>query len=65
MHGEVGAFLEEFLTSLPQHLQRTLGRRMEELRPKWGGGTAQLLARLLARHVDDIASRDIAMDPPR
>ncbi len=65
MHGEMGEFLEEFFTSLPVHLQRTLGRRIEDLRPRWAGGTAQLVARMLAKHIDDFANRDIAMSLSR
>lgn len=65
MHGEMGEFLEGFFTSLPVHLQRTLGRRIEDLRPRWAGGTAQLVARMLAKHIDDFVGRDIAMPQPR
>lgn len=42
-------------------MQRTLGRRIEDIRPRWAGGTAQLVARLLAKHIDDVANRDITM----
>ena len=65
MHGEMGEFLEEFLTSLPVHLQRTLGRRIEDVRPRWANGTSQLVARMLAKHIDDFVSRDIAMSLSR
>ena len=65
MHGEMGEFLEEFFTSLPVHLQRTLGRRIEDLRPRWANGTSQLVARMLAKHIDDFGDRDIAMSLPR
>jgi hypothetical protein len=65
MHGEMGEFLEEFFTSLPVHLQRTLGRRIEDLRPRWANGTSQLVARMLAKHIDDFANRDIAMSLSR
>jgi hypothetical protein len=65
MHGEMGEFLEEFFTSLPVHLQRTLGRRIEDLRPRWAGGTSQLVARMLAKHIDDFVGRDIAMSLSR
>ncbi|GAO55786.1 hypothetical protein NMD1_02939 [Novosphingobium sp. MD-1] len=61
MHGEMGEFLEEFFTSLPVHLQRTLGRRIEDLRPRWANGTSQLVARMLAKHIDDFVGRDIAL----
>jgi hypothetical protein len=65
MHGEMGEFLEEFFTSLPVHLQRTLGRRIEDLRPRWANGTSQLVARMLAKHIDDFVGRDIAMSLSR
>jgi antitoxin HigA-1 len=65
MRSEMGEFLEEFFSSLPVHLQRTLGRRIEDLRPRWANGTSQLVARMLAKHIDDIASRDISMALPR
>lgn len=61
MHRDMGAFLDELITTLPGQLDRTLGRRVEDLKPRWAIGTSQLLAKLLARHVDDLASRDIAM----
>ncbi|WP_298283616.1 transcriptional regulator [Novosphingobium sp.] len=65
MHGEMGEFLEAFFTSLPVHLQRTLGRRIEDLRPRWANGTSQLVARMLAKHIDDFVERDIAMSMSR
>jgi antitoxin HigA-1 len=61
MHRETGAFLDEFITSLPGQLDRTLGRRLAELRPRWATGTSQLVAKLLAKHIDDLADRDITM----
>jgi transcriptional regulator with XRE-family HTH domain len=61
MHSETGAFLDEFITSLPGQLDRTLGRRVADLRPRWASGTSQLVAKLLAKHIDDLANRDIAM----
>lgn len=59
MHNDMGAFLEGFLESLPHQLDRNLGRRVSELRPRWANGTSQLVARLLAKHIDDVANRDI------
>jgi len=61
MHREMGAFLDEFITSLPAQLDRTLGRRVADLNPRWASGTSQLVAKLLAKHIDDLANRDIAM----
>ena len=65
MRNQMGEFLEEFFSSLPSHLQRTLGRRIEDLRPRWANGTSQLVARMLAKHIDDFANRDISMALPR
>lgn len=60
MRSEMGEFLEEFLGALPPQLERTLGRRVSDLRPRWANGTSQLVARMLAKHIDDFAERDIA-----
>ena len=65
MHRDMAAFLDEFLTTLPGQLDRTLGCRVLELRPRWAVGTSQLVARLLAKHIDDLANRDIAMSLTR
>lgn len=61
MRNEMGAFLEEFFSALPAHLERTLGRRIEDVRPRWAVGTSQLVARILAKHIDEFLGRDIAM----
>ena len=65
MRSEMGEFLEDFFTALPGQLERTLGRRVEDLRPRWANGTSQLVARMLAKHIDDFANRDISMSLPR
>lgn len=65
MRSEMGEFLEEFFSALPVHLERTLGRRIADLRPRWANGTSQLVARMLAKHIDDFVGRDIAMSLPR
>ena len=61
MRSEIGEFLEELFSALPAQLERTLGRRIEDVRPRWANGTSQLVARMLAKHIDDFANRDIAM----
>jgi hypothetical protein len=33
--------------------------------PRWANGTSQLVARMLAKHIDDFANRDISMALPR
>ena len=65
MRSEMGEFLEEFFLALPRHLERTLGPRISDLRPRWANGTSQLVARVLAKHIDDFANRDIALSLPR
>lgn len=65
MHRDIGAFLDEFIASLPGQLDRTLGRRVDDLRPRWATGTSQLVAKLLSKHVDDLADRDISMSLAR
>lgn len=65
MHTEMGEFLEEFISALPAHLERTLGRRVDDVRPRWANGTSQLVARMLAKHIDDFLGRDIAMSLSR
>ena len=65
MRSEMGEFLDDFFGALPAQLERTLGRRIEDVRPRWANGTSQLVARLLAKHIDDLANRDIAMSLSR
>lgn len=65
MRSDMGEFLEEFFSAMPGQLERTLGRRIEDVRPRWANGTSQLVARLLAKHIDDLANRDIAMSLSR
>jgi antitoxin HigA-1 len=60
MRNEMGQFLEEFLAVLPMHLDRTLGRRVADLRPRWANGTSQLVARMLSKHIDEFTDRDFA-----
>lgn len=61
MRNEMGEFLEEFFSALPVNLERTLGRRVADLRPRWANGISQLVARMLAKHIDDFSNRDISM----
>lgn len=59
MMSDMGQFLESFISVLPMHLDRTLGRRIPDVRPRWANGTSQLVARMLAKHIDDFAEREI------
>jgi len=61
MCSEMGEFLEGFLASLPGELDAALGERIGDLRPRWAVGTSRLVARMLAKHVEDYASRDPSM----
>lgn len=58
---DAGAFLDLFLTALPVTMNETLGPRIADLRPRWAIGTSRLVARLLAKHIDDFAERDISL----
>jgi hypothetical protein len=58
MRSEMGAFLEGFLTALPGELETALGERTCDLRPRWAVGSSRLIARTLAKHVEDYADRD-------
>ncbi|PKB25339.1 hypothetical protein B0I00_0534 [Novosphingobium kunmingense] len=61
MRCAMGEFLEQFFEALPGQLERTLGQRIGDLSPRWAKGTSQLVARMLAKHIDDFADRDIAL----
>ena len=61
MGEDAGAFLDQFLTALPVTMNETLGPRIADLRPRWAIGTSRLVARLLAKHIDDFAERDISL----
>jgi hypothetical protein len=65
MRSEAGEFLEELFVTLPSQLERTLGRKLADLRPRWANGTSQMVARTLAKHIDEFANRDFAMSAGR
>ncbi|MBU6392935.1 MAG: transcriptional regulator [Sphingomonadales bacterium] len=58
---DAGAFLDQFLAALPVTMHETLGPRIADLRPRWAIGTSRLVARLLAKHIDDFAERDMSL----
>lgn len=60
MHHEMGEFLEAFISDLPETLERTLGDNVADLRPRWALGVSRLIANTLAKHIDDVATRDLA-----
>lgn len=61
MHHEMGAFLEEFFCALPGELHEALGDRIGDLRPRWAIGTSRLVARMLSKHIDEFADRDLSL----
>ena len=60
MHHEMGAFLDAFWGDLPETLDRTLGENAADLRPRWALGLSRLIANTLAKHIDEVATRDLA-----
>ena len=60
VRNDMGAFLEEFISVLPTQIDQTLGQRVADLRPRWAKGTSQLVARMLAKHIDEFTDRDFA-----
>jgi hypothetical protein len=58
---DAGAFLDQFLAALPVTMNETLGPRIADLRPRWAIGTSRLVARLLAKHIDEFTERDISL----
>lgn len=58
---DAGAFMDQFLAALPVTMNETLGPRIADLRPRWAVGTSRLVARLLAKHIDDFAERDMSL----
>lgn len=65
MNSEAVAFLGEMFRRMPQALAGQLGDRVGELRPRWGAGSAMLVARMLAEHMDDLSRRDEAFGETR
>lgn len=54
-------FLETLFRRVPREICDQLGDNVNELRPRWAGGTAALLARTLAQHVGELARRGDAI----
>lgn len=57
----LGEFLELLFRSAPNEICDQLDQDVNELRPRWAGGTAALLARTLAQHVGELARRGDAI----
>jgi hypothetical protein len=47
--------------ALPVAMNETLGPRIADLRPRWAIGTSRLVARLLAKHIDEFTERDMSL----
>lgn len=59
--GTLAQFLETLFRRVPREICDQLGDNVNELRPRWAGGTAALLARTLAHHVGELARRGDAI----
>lgn len=57
----LGEFLELLFRRAPNEICDQLDQDVNELRPRWAGGTAALLARTLAQHVGELARRGDAI----
>lgn len=57
----LGEFLGEFLRLAPIEIAGCLQSNVEELRPRWAKGTAQLVARTLLQHVNELTRRGDAI----
>ena len=65
MYHGMAEFLEEFMNTLPANLDEALGERIGDLRPRWATGTSRLVARMLAKHIEDFADRDLSFSDRR
>jgi hypothetical protein len=65
LRNDAGAFFEALLLELAPALDSVLGERMVDLRPRWARGTAQLVARALARHLTEFEERDLSVATTR
>jgi antitoxin HigA-1 len=55
---DAGTFLEGLIVSLPYSLDEAIGGRSDELNPRWAIGTSRLVAKVLAKHIEEIAAKD-------
>ena len=65
LRNDAGAFFESLLSELAPALDAALGERIADVRPRWARGTAQLIARALARHLAEFEERDLSIATPR
>ena len=57
---DMSLFFDALLTELPRALAETLGEDIVEVKPRWGAGTAKMIAKSLAEHVAELSRRDAA-----
>ncbi|PEQ10356.1 hypothetical protein B2G71_22765 [Novosphingobium sp. PC22D] len=55
---DAGTFLEHLIVSLPRSLEDAIGVRSDELNPRWALGTSRLVAKVLAKHIEEVAAKD-------
>ena len=55
------ALVDEFFATLPGESHEALGDRIGDLRPRWAIGTSRLVARMLSKHIDEFADRDLSL----
>ncbi len=53
-------FLDALIAALPNALSEALGEDIAEIRPRWGAGTARMIAKSLAEHVAELSRRETA-----
>ena len=61
MRNGLADFLDPLMAALPDAIAAALGERVSDLRPRWAKGTAQLVARVLAKHLAEFEERDLAL----
>lgn len=57
---DVSLFFDALLAELPRALADTLGDDIHEIKPRWGAGTARMIAKTLAEHVAELTRRESA-----
>ena len=57
---DVSLFFDALIAEFPRALSETLGEDIAEIKPRWGAGTAKMIAKSLAEHVAELSRRDAA-----
>jgi len=58
LQSDLAVFFEEFSAEFPQALQRLLGDRIGDVKPRWAKGTANHVSRLLSDHILELERKD-------